>query len=82
MYVRCSSHLSCLVHVPQVCSTAFASLFFATRVAWMPYAIMELANNHPKKWKGLGLARYSLYPLCALQYYWFYRILLMLTRKR
>ena len=65
----------------QASSGLFASLFFAARVVWIPYGLLEIANNHERKWKGLGPFRFGLAPLCALQYYWFYRIVLMLTRK-
>lgn len=64
----------------KVTTITFATLFAATRVVWMPYALMEVMHNQKEKFKGLGPARFALAPVTALQFYWFYRILLMLRK--
>ena len=65
----------------QATSILFASTFFLSRVVWLPLGLLEIAVNHRPKWKGLGIFRTGLIPVTGLQFYWFYRIVLMLTRK-
>jgi hypothetical protein len=74
--MRCTSHKD--MPIINYLNIAFALSFFVTRVVNLPIAVW-------KTWEAaveIGLARYTLIPILAMQFYWFYKIIISVTKPK
>lgn len=60
----------------KVSGALFTALYAVLRVYWLPLMTWKLYSQHERVWEGLGAISWATVGVCALQVWWFYRILL------